>query len=264
MKLWSQSFGYKFNIPLLLISGANTNSRQWPENLINGFVENGFRVIVYDNRDICKSKWSTPLYTLDDMAKDAISVLQDNDLDSAHIIGCSMGGMIAQILAVNYSKYARSMTAIMSTPATGFSDCVLPEPTKEWFRAYEESRFHANSGNYKKSIESLIEAQRGSKYDVNYETAHAVVEQGFNPDCRHGYAIMASPHRKDEVKKIKVPSLVIHGDEDPLLHIKHGQYLAENIPNCKFKTLEGVGHELPNELSEEIVSDITNFIFNTI
>ena len=264
MKIWSKVFGNKIGIPLLLISGANTNHKQWSTAYIDNFVEKGFYVICYDNRDFGKSTWKSNSFTLNDMANDALSVLKQYNVNSANIVGCSMGGMVAQVLAAEYPEHVKTMTNIMSTPAVGIHDSVLSPPTTKWIRSYEQSLDYNKKKQYEKAIVLLRQAQEGSKFKSSLDThkkyAKSIIEQGYNPNSRHGMAIVSSPGRKETVKKISAPSFIIHGDEDPLLPLDHGLFLVNNIPKSKMKILKGVGHELPDELANEIVGDIANFL----
>jgi pimeloyl-ACP methyl ester carboxylesterase len=138
IRLWTEDFGDRRNPPLLLIMGASAQGIQWPEAFIQRFVDAGLYAIRYDNRDTGRSTcfdFVESPYTLDDLARDAVAVLDAYELSSAHVAGASMGGMIAQALMIQHASRVRSATIIMSSPLAGsalMSNELLPGPAPEW------------------------------------------------------------------------------------------------------------------------------------
>jgi pimeloyl-ACP methyl ester carboxylesterase len=226
--------------PVLMIMGLGASHQVWGDPMISGLVKEGYRVILMDNRDVGGSQkfsdqgqpviwWNllknqlgfsvTTAYTLEDMARDAVALLDELDLESAHIVGASMGGMIAQIIAARYPQRARSLVSIMST--TGAPH--LPDPGQD-----DSNR-----------IEDLASSGEERIQELN--------DVGFYPSAipRHIMAVLDAGDRTESVKTIGVKTLVIHGVEDTLLSLPHGKHTAEVIPRAEFVAFEGMGHDIP-------------------
>jgi pimeloyl-ACP methyl ester carboxylesterase len=194
-------------------------------------------------------------YNLNDMALDGLSLLDHLNLKEAHVVGASMGGMIAQVMALNYPKRVSTLTAIMTTP--GFDTQGLSGPNEVFKIAMKES-FVLNL--LEKEEEALFVIERaltGSRFPFNEnsfkEKAKKRIDQGINTSNAQTAAVGASPNRFNRLKEIAMPTLIIHGTEDPLIPIDHGILLADNIVGAKKLILKGVGHEIPDELLSEII-----------
>jgi pimeloyl-ACP methyl ester carboxylesterase len=226
--------------PLLLIQGLMVSSRIWGDDLLDGLVADGHRVIVFDNRDvgdsqrmdhlgepivwwnILKSKVGLPVtapYSLYDMADDAVGVLDALEIEQAHVLGASMGGMIAQIVAAKNPDRVRSLISVMST--TGAPH--LPPPSGE------------SSG----VIEDLLNSDEARRVELN--------ARGVFPSAlpRQFFAISTTGDRTELVKTIKAKTLVLHGEDDALIPMAHGQYTAEVINDATFVSFKGMAHNLP-------------------
>lgn len=237
---------------IILIMGLGGSHILWGDNLPNQLVEAGYRVVLFDNRDVGESEYMTeagdPIiwwefikaefgfdvnaaYDLSDMAEDSVALMDALQLDQAHIVGASMGGMIAQILVARYPERALSLTSIMSTPGFGNH---LPPP--------------GEMGGFSETPEGETEE----------ETKARLEGFGFYADSvpRQLMAILKSGDRSDEVKTIHVPTLVLHGKDDTLIPIAHGEYTAELIQGSKFVAFEGMGHNMPPEVLPNIVSNM--------
>ena len=280
INIWWEDFGNPSNPSVLLIMGANANALLWREEFINPIVESGFHVVRYDNRDVGKSTWVTTeptfnidsgsvvatevSYSLDDMASDAVGLLDHLNIQKAHIIGASMGGMITQVLGLDYTERVLSLTPIMSSPGIGLEDSNLQGPTQEMMEAIVESMKLNMEGEYEDALVVNYRVLSGSRFPFNEEKfreqAKDVIAHGYNPFPGHGAAVGQSPHRGVRLSEIEIPTLVIHGTEDAILPYDHGQALAEGIKNSELMTLEGVGHEIPEELTEEITQKIIRHI----
>ena len=280
INIWWEDFGNPSNPSVLLIMGANANALLWREEFINPIVESGFHVVRYDNRDVGKSTWVTTeptfnidsgsvvatevSYSLDDMASDAVGLLDHLNIQKAHIIGASMGGMITQVLGLDYTERVLSLTPIMSSPGIGLEDSNLQGPTQEMMEAIVESMKLNMEGEYEDALVVNYRVLSGSRFPFNEEKFRAqakdVIAHGYNPFPGHGAAVGQSPHRGVRLSEIEIPTLVIHGTEDAILPYDHGQALAEGIKNSELMTLEGVGHEIPEELTEEITQKIIRHI----
>jgi pimeloyl-ACP methyl ester carboxylesterase len=194
-------------------------------------------------------------YNLNDMALDGLALLDHLGLKEAHVVGASMGGMIAQVMALNYPKRVSTLTAIMTTP--GFDTQGLSGPN-EVFKIAMKKSFVLNL--LEKEEEALFVIERaltGSRFPFNEnsfnEKAKKRITQGINTSNAQTAAVGASPNRFIRLKEIEMPTLIIHGTEDPLIPIDHGILLADNIPGAKKLILKGVGHEIPDELLAEII-----------
>jgi len=280
INIWWEDFGNPSNPSVLLIMGANANALLWREDFINPIVKSGFHVVRYDNRDVGKSTWVTTeptfnidagsvvasevSYSLDDMASDAVGLLDHLHIQKAHIIGASMGGMITQVLGLDYPERVLSLTPIMSSPGIGLEDSNLQGPTQEMMAAIIESMKLNMEGQYEDALVVNYKVLSGSRFPFNEEKFREqvkdVIAHGHNPFPGHGAAVGQSPHRGMRLSEIDIPTLVIHGTEDAILPYDHGQALAEGIKNAELMTLEGVGHEIPEELSEEITQKIIGHI----
>ncbi len=239
---------------VLMVMGLGGSHILWGDGLPFELVDAGYRVIVFDNRDVGASQkfdaWGEPTlwwqflklefgfevdapYDLGDMAGDAVGLLDALSIESAHVVGASMGGMIAQVIAARYPERTRSLVSIMSTP--GFADD-LPESSPE-------------------AGESLDGLARGESDAARTERMHAI---GMYPEAmpRQIMAIMKSGDRREEVSTISVPTLVLHGADDGLIPPRHGEFTAELIDGARFVVFEGMGHNLPEEVMPEIVSNM--------
>lgn len=274
INIWWEDFGNSSDPSVLLIMGANANAMQWTLEFINPLVSAGFHVIRFDNRDVGKSTWLTTepsfkleegsmvtgevSYNLEDMAQDAVSLLEHLGIEKAHIVGASMGGMITQVIGLDHPNKALSLTPIMSTPGAGLEDENLSPPTESLMQGMMKSMEHNMKGEYLEGLVCIYRELIGSRYPFDEEKfregAKAIMDHGHNPFPGHGAAVSSSPHRKDRLKEISLPTLVIHGTEDAILPFDHGQALADGIPNAQLMVLEGVGHEIPEQMTEQITA----------
>ena len=245
---------------VLMIMGLMASHRVWPEEIVNEFVNAGYRVVLFDNRDTGDSDrldrlgkpklwWKFLVnslgfevnapYTLLDMAEDGIAVLDVLEIQSAHIVGASMGGMIAQTIASEYPERTKSLVSIMST--TGAKH--LPEMTNE------------TEGNFRNFGD-------GNFGEINVEQMRSY---GFYPESmpRQLTAIFHAGDRSEQVKNINVKTLVQHGANDPLLPPDHGRHTAELIEGSKLVIYEGMGHNLPPEVLPTVISDMLDFFGET-
>ncbi len=270
--LWTESFGDPNGVPLLLIMGASAQGLYWPDGLVQRLVDQGRFVIRYDNRDTGQSTcfdFAENPYTLDDMTKDAVGVLDGYGLESAHAAGTSMGGMIVQLLAINHRPRLRSATIIMSTamasnpdePDMGGGD--LPPPDPNWLARVldiiaspaqtREQRIQLRIDLFRQMAGSIEPFNEARQRDI----ATREVDRALNFDAMNNHipAIMASSprDRRPLLAKLDIPTLVVHGTEDRNLPYPHGVALAEAIPGAELMALEGAGHEMPNCYLDEMV-----------
>ena len=264
--------------PMMLIMGLGAQMIHWDDDFCRQLAACGFRVIRFDNRDIGKSSKMSggkrltavellklrflkiPVaapYRLRDMAEDTIALMDHLRVRSAHIVGASMGGMIAQEIAINFSERVRSLTSIMSTtgnpripPPTREATAVLmaPPPTskEEYFARFAQTWKILRAGSFPEE-EALDPARAARSW-----------ERGLNPPGvgRQLRAILASGSRKERLRFVKAPTLVIHGTVDPLVHPQGGKDTAASIPGAKLVMIEGMGHALPMRMWPQIIGAI--------
>ena len=233
-----------------------------PKFLLKFFLKKAFNSIIDENGYMQEFDIKDPDYTLDDMAKDAVCLMDHLNIEKAHIIGASMGGMITQLLALDYPDRTLTITPIMSSP--GMGDPELSNMTSALIEGLQESAFMDAKGNHADSVTRIYRELTGSRFPFDEEKFREklipVLAHGHNPNCKHGEAAGASPSRKHRLNQITKPTLVIHGTEDAILGLDHGMALYENIPNAKKVIMEGVGHEIPEELADEISSTIIDHL----
>lgn len=261
---------------VILVMGHSTNIFGWPDYFNQVFVKAGFDVIRYDNRGIGMSDWmkrwsKDNAYNLEDMAKDCLAILDHLALDKVHLVGASMGGMIAQRLAISHGDRFHSMTSIMSSGFMGDPKLTLiPRKFKRnLFKIFAKYGWRPTEHNSTKLALSIVKLLRNNKnYNVNVRDIAQKLKydmrkrKGFNRRVvkQHSEAIEISGSRYGELGQIKIPTLVIHGKQDPLVKFEHAKKYAPMIPNAKTLYLNGMGHDLPVELNDEITSAILGLI----
>ena len=278
---------------ILLIAGTGQQLVGWPIELVNALVERGYRVVRFDNRDVGLStklsdagipdaaavgkalqEGKTPPipYTIRDMAEDTVGLLDALDIEQAHLVGASMGGAIAQWVAIDHPERVLSLTTIAADsgnpqiPAIANPEAfagVPPQPTTADRDAFIEWQV--------KTFQVLA----GSTYSVDEATVHEWAERdfdrGFDPDglIRQQTAILVdhvapSAERMNNLSKIKVPTVVIQGSEDPLVPMASAEDLAARIPNAELRVIPGLGHFIPLALIPDIVDAIMAAVEGTI
>jgi pimeloyl-ACP methyl ester carboxylesterase len=273
IRIWTEDFGDRRNPALLLIMGASAQGIQWPEPFIERLVAGGLYVIRYDNRDTGQSTcfdFSKAPYTLDDLARDATAVLDAYDLASAHVAGASMGGMIVQMLMIRHAQRVRSATIVMSSPLAGsalMSNELLPGPAPEWM-----AKFAAGQNMPLDTPEQKIEMRvamftlLAGRIPPDTTALRAVATRevaratNFAAQANHGLAITASApnDRRPMLRTSTIPTLVIHGTDDPILPYAHGKALADAIPRARLSTIDGMGHDLPQSQWPDVAQAIVD------
>ena len=240
--------------------GLITFIKYLPSFLQEYFVEFIFGFIFDEEGKFNMENPAPAEYNLSDMAMDGIALLDHLEISEAHIIGASMGGMIAQVMALEHSDRVKSLTLFFTTP--GFDTPGLSGPSESFKVAMKESFLLNLSGNEIDALTLTEEALTGSRFPFNKnnfaEKAKIRLDQGINIANAQTAAVGASPNRASRLKDINQPTLIIHGTEDPLIPVDHGIYLFNNIPNSKKLILEGVGHEIPDQLLQEIIPAIVS------
>jgi pimeloyl-ACP methyl ester carboxylesterase len=265
---------------MLMVQGLGMPLTAWPPALIDALVAQGFRVVTFDNRDIGQSTLLDTMnppnmlvqilrrilrmsvkapYQLNDMMRDVVGLMDALQIASAHLVGVSMGGMISQLLAIHEPQRIKTLTSIMS--ATGSRK--VPGPDKKVIR-------HMVRGPKAATPEAGIEFQwilwrllGGPHYRLSDEELagflRRIAERGITAKgvARQQLAILAAPSRVAELRNLNIPTLVIHGDADPLIPVECGLDTARAIPGARTAIIEGMGHDLPRALTERVARLIT-------
>lgn len=204
-------------------------------------------------------------YDLADMALDTVGLLDYLDINKAHVVGVSMGGMIAQVLALDHADRILTLVPMMTTP--GFDTVGLPGPSKSFMEAMKKSFILNLDGRSEDSSVLIQMAQSGSRFPPKENEVRAKVRRidshGNNLYNLQTAAVGASPNRLNRLKEIKVSTLVIHGSEDPLVPLEHGLAIAEQIEGADLMIMEGLGHEIPIEFIPELTNRLVSH-FNSI
>jgi pimeloyl-ACP methyl ester carboxylesterase len=235
--------------PLLLLMGLGSQMIVWPDELCRLLAAQGFRVIRYDNRDVGLSTKPDAFYSLDDMADDAAGLLDALDLPDAHVVGASMGGYIAQLVALRHPRRVRSLGIIMSS--TGAHDVgraapdILPmllQPLPSERAAYIEHRL------------AIARRLSSTTYEFDEPRIRKLCADAYDR-CffplggqRQLAAVMAAGDRTARLASVGVPTLVLHGADDPIVDVSGGEAIARAIPGATLRVFPGMGHDLPAAL----------------
>ncbi len=274
VELCWQEFGDHGDPPILMIMGIGAQMILWPEGLCELLAERGLRVVRFDNRDAGRStilaaagrpsltrilaghETEAP-YALSDMAGDAAGLLDALEIDRAHVFGSSMGGMIAQTLAIERPERVLSLASIMST--TG--DREVGQPSEIGLGALMSAP-PADRDGY---VEATVWARAtigspGFPRDERYsrDLAGRVFDRGYHPDgtLRQLVAILASGDRTPRLRELEVPTVVIHGEDDELIDVSGGRATAAAIPGARLLLIPGLGHDLPAGAWEAIADAV--------
>jgi len=268
-----EEFGDPKAAPLLLVTGLGAQMISWDDAFCEQLAAAGFHVFRFDNRD---SGLSTrmeaagppdmaaalrgephPAYALDDMAADSAGLLDALGIDSAHIVGASMGGFIAQLIAINHPGRALSLTSIMSGPSRGEGVSPTPEGSALLFRQ--------PPSDPEASIEMALAGRQallgsGDPFDEAIERAKATraVKRAYYPvgTGRQLLAILTAHPRLERLRSLRVPTLVIHGQDDILVPIENGRIVAAAVPGARLLELEGMGHDIPKRVWPQVIDAI--------
>lgn len=273
-----ETFGRIEDPPLVLVMGLGVQMLGWDERFCEGLADRGHHVVRFDNRDVGRSTHlhdaprpnvlanyfgdhSSASYTLDDMADDTAGLVVALGLDSAHLVGVSLGGMIAQMVAVRHPERVRSLTSIMST--TGAADvgqasdaarAVLLMPPAAGREAAIERSVAVSRVTRSPGFafdEDALRSRAGRSWDRDHDPLGA---------GRQLVAILASGDRTQAIEGIRAPSVVVHGRSDPLIAHSGGEATAKAIPSAELDLIDGMGHDLPAGVWERLYADIAGAV----
>ena len=295
IEIFYRDYGPDDAEPILLVQGLGGQLINWPQHLIEYLIDNNFRPIVFDNRDTGLStrvvsdsfsdekRGNTILrsyiryylrlpikseYTIDDMANDAVAVLDGLNISQAHVLGISMGGMIAQIIASSYSDRTKTFTLIASTAST---PSPLNGPTRKVRKLLMDRTKNPSSTidqrvNRTRKIFSEIGYQGVDlNTDEFYQSVVSAVKRGGKDDTGFGRqltAILGSENRLDKVKSIKAPTLIIHGKEDPLIKVKNAYKTNKLIKDSKLIVISDMRHLIEPPVFDQFKQDLLKHLKN--
>jgi pimeloyl-ACP methyl ester carboxylesterase len=281
LKLEVEEFGRPSDPSVLLIMGLSAQLTRWPDAFIESIVEEGFHVVAFDNRDIGLSekliseRATSPMavallntvglasllapYKLTDMAKDTVGVLDALEIERAHVIGASMGGMIGQIVCAEHPERIKSFTALMSS--TNNPDLPRAHPKVSWqvMTARKPSATREELIDITLGIWELIGTKNSGRDPVEFrKQVAASIDRSSSPSGirRQMAAIIATRDLREWTRNITAPSLVVHGSEDPLVPFQNGLDIAAEIKDARMEIIEGMGHDLPPKYLTEVVDHV--------
>jgi pimeloyl-ACP methyl ester carboxylesterase len=278
IELAYETFGDPADVPVLLVMGLATQMIGWPDDFCRGLAGEGLFVVRFDNRDIGLSTHldaagapdvmavlggdaSSVPYGLADLADDTVGLLDALGLESAHVVGASMGGMVAQVVAIRYPERVRSLTSIMSTtgdpsvgaPAEAALALLLTPPATDRDGAVQRTvdTYRVIGSPGFEFDEAGLRDRAGLSFDRAYDPAGV---------ARQLAAILTTPDRTTDLAKVSVPTLVIHGEQDALVNVSGGRATAAAVPGCELLVVDGMGHDLPRALWPQLTERIVGLI----
>lgn len=276
LQIAAQRFGNPEAPAILLIMGGGAQMIAWPMGFIEALMQQGFQVIRFDNRDaglsthmtaapvpdfaaVMAGDYSTVSYDLADMAADTIGLLDALQLEKVHLVGASLGGMIAQTIAIHYPQRVQSLNSMMSTtgnPAVGQTDPALftqlgqpPYADREQYINWRVKSLKAIGSPGYAFDEAAVRESAGLSWDRDHDPLGLI---------RQAVAVLKSGDRTSQLRQLRLPTVVIHGKADRMIDVSGGIATAEAIPGARLITYDGMGHSLPKELWVEFVSLVTS------
>ncbi|MEV4373300.1 alpha/beta fold hydrolase [Nonomuraea sp. NPDC049637] len=283
VNIWSEEFGAATDEPILLIMGSMSQGVLWPDEFVGLLTAGGRRVIRYDHRDTGMSDtvdFAAHPYTWDDIKDDVYRVMDAHGMDSAHLVGHSAGGLLAQYVAVERPERVRSLTVIGSSPLGGCEGQVimrallgqpqpegsLPAPTPEFVAFYQALIASPPPQDRRAAIEGMIAEQRllhGTGLPFDEDAARRLQERIYDrardlsATVNHRLAAGANPDFEPVgvLHQVKAPTLVIEGTHEPAKP-GHGALIAEQVPGARLMMMEGLGHTLPPQVHEDLAAAV--------
>lgn len=270
IELYTESFGSENNPAILLIAGATVSMLYWDAEFCQRLAEKDFFVIRYDNRDVGKSTFYEPgktPYNIVDLTSDAISILEGYQIDQAHWVGISLGGLISQIASIKYPNKVKSLTLMSSMPWAD-SDLTIPEMDPR-ILDFQKKAATVDWTNEDSVVKYLINgaALVSGRKQFDQKRGERLIRAEFNrannyPSMFNHAALDGGEEYWNRLNEIKQPTLIIHGTEDLICHFKHSGVLLDKIKGSKLITLEGTGHELHFDDWNTIINGIDKHINN--
>jgi pimeloyl-ACP methyl ester carboxylesterase len=269
ISLATQAFGVPGDPALLMIMGATASMLGWPDALCAALTEHNLFVIRFDHRDTGQST-TVPLgqasYAVEDLAADAIAVLDAYGINQAHVLGMSLGGFIGQMIALDYPERVKSLTLLASEPL-GWDGAPLPHIAPAFLEHFAGLQA-LDWSNDEEVTHFLVTSERlsaGSAHPFDEKAVRAriteVLKRAESPASMFNHAMITLRQDwKGRFRDISIPVLVLHGEEDPVLPVENGLAIADGIVGAEFVGLPGVGHEIPAALIDDMSDRIARFL----
>jgi pimeloyl-ACP methyl ester carboxylesterase len=262
VEIFFEAFGSATDPTLLLINGLGSQCINYDERWCEKFVARGYRVLRFDNRDAgLSSKLDGGTYSLSEMASDAVAVLDAANVERGHIMGVSMGGMIAQRLAIDHGDRVLSLTSVMSS--TGERDYGQSSPEALALMTAAPARTRDEYIEHQLA-EARVYGSKPAWIDEPYLRASAAraFDRCYCPSGidRQIQGVMSDHGRADELRTLTIPTLVMHGDRDTLISPSGGRRTAELIPGARYVEIEGLGHDYPGAIWDHWVATWADFV----
>ncbi|WP_339514867.1 alpha/beta fold hydrolase [Pseudomonas sp. RL_15y_Pfl2_60] len=282
LSLAYQSVGRERDPALLLVMGLGGQLIHWPDEVVQSLCEQGFRVIRFDNRDVGLSRWHQPEapvnltiqalryrigisvsapYSLTDMARDSLGLMDALGIERFHVLGASMGGMIAQHLADLAPQRVQSLTLIMSS--SGAEGLPAPSPKLLALLGRREAPNRAVALEQQADLLAALGSPevKDDRQELLHE-AQVSYDRAFNPQGveRQIAAILAEPSRVELLNRLRVPTLVVHGTADPLLPVMHGVHLAAHIRGSQLKLIPGLAHRFQAAFKQPLLAAVLPYL----
>jgi pimeloyl-ACP methyl ester carboxylesterase len=279
LTFWTENFGHKEDPAILLVMGSGAQGLLWHQKFCERLANEGFFVIRYDHRDVGLSSlidYEESPYTILDMAKEAIAILDGYNIQKAHVVGGSLGGMIAMILGAHFPERVASLTLKVTTsdvrPALAALQGKISEsplsPPKSEIIAWSQSYLTNPPQTLEDQIQRNLEGGRinnGPLVPFDEGLYHQLVLQGFlrmrkiENSFNHLKAMEASYDlHQDAARNIKAPTLILHGDQDPIFPLDHGEVLKQAIPHAQLEIIAGMGHGLNTRFYDTLIEKIVS------
>jgi pimeloyl-ACP methyl ester carboxylesterase len=266
VRICTQAFGRSGDPGMVLIMGATASMIWWPDEMCRRLADSGFQAVRYDNRDTGGSTTQSPglaTYSVEDLVADLWAVQHAYGFERAHLVGMSLGGLVAQIASVTFPERVASMTLIGSEPLGG-SENELPGIDQR-FMAHFATMGDLDWSDDRAVTDFLLEIARLSAgtpdtFDLRPASARIAseLERTDSIQSAFNHATLELHHDwSGRLSEVTAPTLVIHGERDPILPLANGRSIAEQITSARLHVLHGVGHELPIEAIDEICAAIT-------
>jgi len=272
LKLHSESFGKSSNPACILIAGKMSTARFWSNAFCQYLANHGFFTIRYDHRDVGESSeidWQKAPYTMSDLAKDAISVMDGYGIKKAHFVGDSMGGWICQRVGVDYPERVLSLVIISAGPIeiTKEGLMVLTPAEQEFLDRMTKMFLSVKNGNtIDETVQNLLPVWRYANAEILFDEEMAkaftidFLTRTKNKNAKNHDLMMqeflSQMKQSNTLQKINRPTLVIHGDKDPIVLLRHGKAVADAVSNAKFIMISGMGHVFFNQDLEEKIAKL--------
>lgn len=255
---------------ILLIMGLGGNAIEWPLYFIQPLVDAGYHVVRFDNRSTGLSTWTNKRFSIGDMLNDTMALMDALKINQANILGMSMGGIIGQLMAIEHPERVRTLISFMSSGH--INDPELPSVSRITYLSLITTGIrHGVPRTEENIVKTTISVRSVLSPELSRQRMKALAEQslfnqrfrkGFNPQAfiLHTKAVRASGSRYSGLQNLKIPVLVIHGKQDPLIHVEHAIKTAQIIPNAELLLLEGMGHDVSPEHTPIMHEAILNFL----